>query len=350
MNKKSAHLILIINPMVVLYLEDLLTTLDNQCNSTQDFYIIEFYTRKLLSDDKTINIKSKYNGRIHVSSFVYNSSFVKYLAYLYLVIIFIRKFVNNFEEINFYIAHPNHILTNYIFFELSKLSHISVNQIPDGIANYYNVNTDAYESRMFQKKILAFALGLKYYRYKGLYLGTDLNVFSKYYYYGISYANVNLLHQQSICSVALKKTNESAEFALLIGQDVSLDNSIVYFNIVEQIVICLSKRYGKVHYKPHPSEKLSLEQMARLTKHSCDVVNFDGIVEEIMYKYKVCVGFFSSSLFNGKIMHGDGLRVITIDGSFILSLLPFIRIEELNSLRNLFVSVGVEVLELEEVL
>ena len=128
--KSSIHIIICFNPMLNIYIADMIKEL-----KISDYFVIEFYPQQIITNITENNLK-RFNS----------TSTREYLRNIKECIRFIEEKVIHYKEVFFYFSHPFHMLSNYFFFLNNSKYHFV--QIPDGIANYYNVTTRSFLSKM----------------------------------------------------------------------------------------------------------------------------------------------------------------------------------------------------------
>jgi hypothetical protein len=347
-SKKGEHdfinVVVMINPMVITYLEQLLHTIDLEQGGQAQFIIVSFYSRNLLTECKRDKLLTVYNGRIMIKNYIAPEKGFNYLLKVKSAIKLINKVAFNYDNLIFYIAHPNHIITNYIYFDLSVKKNISIHQIPDGIANYYYVNVSHYMPRMVIKKIISIFIGIKYTLYNGHYLSGAISRFDRYYYFSTAYHDMPVELQRKINNDNVVIINNS-DGVLIIGQDVSVKYRAIYLQTLQNIIAILGKRFDKINYRAHPAEKMSCNEVVCLSNLGCEIVDRIGVVEDIMGSYKLCIGFYSSALINARYIYGEKLELVTYDGNYITKFLPFIDASELDGLKSVFLSLNISSLE-----
>lgn len=331
--------------MAALYLPSLIETICEENKNKCSFHIIQFYSQNLVTEDLMNSLKSRYGTRLIFSNYIYGKKNWTYFLSLIKAIKKIREIYSQFKKTKFYIAHPNHILTNYIAFHLGRSLFVEVNQIPDGIANFYNVDVKSYRVKMYVKKIISYFLGFEYHLYVGHYLGYEIDIYSKYYFLGKPYANVEL-NKQSLMRIPILRVKEKKGGLLILGQDVAIELAVVYMKYIDALLDRLNLQSGILYYRPHPAEIVSDEFKLFLKRHGCQLLSCDGLAEDVMVEYDHCVGFFSSALVNAKLIYGDALKLTTCDGDFIREILPFVTSSGHIELRKLFNEVGISIIDL----
>ncbi len=157
--KKSVHIIICINPMVDIYLKELIGFIE-----PDDYQVIEFYPRTIIFSHEDIK-KRRFN---HSGPFAYIRDVRKCIHE-------IEEIANTYQAVHFYFAHPFNAVTNYFFF--SKIKKFRFHLIPDGIANYYNVTTRSFLLKMYAKKAVSLITGIPFTQYYGHLTGIDTHKF-----------------------------------------------------------------------------------------------------------------------------------------------------------------------------
>ncbi|MEG2347701.1 MAG: polysialyltransferase family glycosyltransferase [Cetobacterium sp.] len=291
--------IIIVNAMTKFYLKELI----EQINS-KNIVVITLYKNKLLEDIKFIK-------NVSVYEFPYLTLKEQLMQLKRIKKDHISSILEEKKnkEINFYIAQPNHILTNYIYFNLSKDKRISVHQIPDGIANYLKVETKKYFFKMCFKKICSSMIGLKYKIYLGDYLGEKFNNFKTYYYIGDS---PNLSKEKNKKQIILEKKQlevRGLNKIIFLGQGVFPNKS--YYKMLEDVFYDLSNKYEKVYYKAHPAEKETKELQNILKKYKIFFYKERKNSEFLIDEFKNYAAFVSTSYLTLRLVAGNDVKLIS---------------------------------------
>ena len=331
---KNINVILVFNPLTKIYIKQLISKIDNK----EEILIIEFYKKKIIDDIEGIKII-----RLQCE----NS--YKYLINLYKYKTIINKLDRIYNKIKFYFAHPNHIISNYVFFRNNN--NYEYNLIPDGILNYYNITTNKLHSKMNKKRKISRMLGLDYTIYEGHLTGYEFN----------KYKNIYCLHKEDlityITSDNLIKLNinlnsqHKSENILILGQ--THNNSKKYLKLLENcIIFYLNKIHfkescekGNVYYKPHPNEFLDENIKELLNKFNIKIYLENTPAELLISKFNTFIGFTSSVLMNLRIIYGNQYNIYSyIDYKYITDLHSISK-ENLDEIVAVFINKGINVYE-----
>ncbi len=334
------RIVIIVNPMVVFYIKQLLLQI---LQPNEKIIVIEFYRKKLLSEKIIGELKSTFPNSFEFLRYNYQDNYFKYIFYLAKAINKLNFFGH--QHVHFYLAHPNHILTNYIYFTLSKRPLCKVNLIPDGIANFYRASTKSFIIGMVLKKILALFLLVNYRIYLCDYLGIEKRIYSQYFFLG----HPNYSSEINLCQseIKLHKFNKrlssvNQEKIILLGQGVPKKKRIIYLDALKKVLNFIRSKYRfEIVYRPHPSESLSNELISYFYENNIRIDNSDGIAEDIISSYKICCGFFSSAQINCLLMFNAKTEQIIFDGDFMSHIMPFLDdIGRKKDLISIFTSLG----------
>ena len=336
------HLIIIINPLPKLYIESLIKKV---AINKDDVYIFTFYKKVLISTDFKEHIKNINKGvNIKFYDYIYQNLLIRYL--------FLLKCILKINTISdkssvYYIVHPNHIITNYILFTLAPKYSSEVNLIPDGIANYYSVDIKPYKKNMFFKSLVSRLALIRYKNYTGDYIGLEEDLYEKHFYIN-PYIPVSSKSSKKIpLQIPFYENKDIVNNSLLIlGFDFKpKELAKEYIKVYKKF---LDKREGVfkiIHYKPHPSENISKELFIFLNSFNIKIIENDAIAEDIMHKYSSVIGIFSSSLVNARIM-SNRINLICLYPSCIKLFMPFVSLNELNKLNNIFKKLNIEIVRI----
>jgi hypothetical protein len=340
-----AHVIVIVNPMVALYLLPLLSTI---ARHDEKVIVIEFYKNPVLHPDVLAEIRQKFSAQIF--QYNYGDSTVRYLKML-----IAAKRVSDGCSRSFlcswYIAHPNHILTNHVAFSLHERFQSKLYLIPDGLANCYRVSLEPYRKKMMAKKILARVILMRYRIYTGDYLGQELGIYDAQFYVGARSRQCAVALSQ--IELALPKRDLEPFYSrsgrvLFVGFDVRAEIRSAYLLLLSKALVLLVSRGFRVFYRPHPMERLCSETKALLMRRGVEVADVPSLrAEEHVCSFQVCAGFFSSALINVKLIYQDQLEVICFDSALMAEMLPFMPAEQRVSVEFLLKTLGVTLVMLD---
>jgi len=339
------HVVIIVNPMVVFYLENLL---DLVVEKNHKVVIIEFYKNSIINETITNKLKDNYSDRFHFFKFEHKGNLFKYIFLLYRAFKVLVNIVS-LESTKYYIAQPNHILTNYVYFELSNRNFTSVNLIPDGVANYYEVPVSSYLKLMYFKKVLSMFLGYSYKIYKDDYFGVSEGFYSKYYYIALKYSGIPYHFQQIELKPTKCRSNPNpSRFGkvILLGFDVSKKNEDKYMSVLDKTFNNIKNTEKIIYYRPHPRENVTKELISVLKKNNIFITSRSGVAEDFIGEFEKCYGFYSSVLINTRYRYGDTVEVCCVDGDFILDFMPFMNLKERLKLQEIMKSLGIIFLNL----
>lgn len=337
------HIIIIVNPMVALYL---LHLIESVYKSEDQIKIVEFYQKPLLNSKQKQQLHEKYSDYVKIESYICKPYSFGYFFHL-------RKELKKLRELDsmggracFYIAQPNHILTNYVYFSLNGSDRIDIHLIPDGIANYYAVSVSSYKKKMILKKIYSLALGFNYKMYYGDYLGIDYGIYKSVYYLNIKSKYIPKFWNQIKINMPITIPNKSGVDLLILGQDVAKGSEDLYLKIVS-LILKINNSF-RIDYRPHPAEIVNKELEKLFEKNNVKILKNTGIAENITCKYAKCVGFLSSALFNTALLCGNWVRIESYYGDFIKDFIPMLTDKSIIELNHLFAKVGIKVTIIDE--
>jgi hypothetical protein len=295
-NTNALHLVIAINPMVDIYLIDLIKRF-----SPEPFEIIEFYPRRIISS---------YSGP-HIRRYIHSHRY-EYFRDLKKCIADINIITESYETVHFYFAHVYNAVTNHFFF--SGLEKYKFHLIPDGIANYYRVTTQRFFTRMLLKKILSFLNGIKYTLYSGHLTGIETHKFESV----IALEEKGLISSGSPVeklqlSWQKREKNTIDRQLLILGQ--YYENFRQYRTTYAAIFDYTQEHYSGTHrffFKPHPNEKVKPEFLDLLKRYDIKKVVADRPVEFYARDYDIIVSEASSALSNIRIIYGDEILCIGI--------------------------------------
>jgi len=293
------------------------------------FIVIEFYSREIINCIE----------QERVFRFLYGKSKFKYFIELLRAKSLINRIFSSYANVDFYFSHPMHILSNYIFF--SSLSNINFYMIPDGIANYYEVNTYRYIKKMIIKKIISFFVGIKYKIYKdhitGYNVGNYIGAYSLSCDFFLFDKKPELISSKKIFTIKEENKNK----ILILGQPSS--GGMFYINYIEKIVS--SFKNNEFFYKPHPAENLSKQFIKWLCVNHIEIIRTNSSAEDLAGEFYVFVSSVSSGLFSIKLIYGSNVVCISFVQKNMMEELFSITGKDLVMIKNKFLSVGVEVNE-----
>lgn len=293
--KSSIHIIICFNPMLNIYIADMIKEL-----KISDYFVIEFYPQQIITNITENNLK-RFNS----------TSTREYLRNIKECIRFIEKKVVPYKEVFFYFSHPFHMLSNYFFFLNNSKYHFV--QIPDGIANYYNVTTRSFLSKMLLKKIASFFINIKYSLYSGHLTAVEKN---KYEYIITLYEkglirNGNVIRKIELSNQTKNADQEKSNNILILGQ--SYKNYYLYqktYSKIFEYVISNFKSDSNIFYKNHPNENINQHFKDLLSNYKINILSTQKQVELIAANYNTVISEVSSALFNLKILYGDKIHCI----------------------------------------
>lgn len=293
--KTEIHIFICFNPMVNIYISALIRQL-----KLSEYLVVEFYSNQIITNVKEEKVKR----------YIYSGTF-DYLRNLKNCVQFINKETESYNRVYFYFSHPFHMLSNTYFFSGNRKFHFV--QIPDGIANYYNVTTLNFLPTMLVKKITSIFIHLKYSMYLGHLTGVQCG---KYDYLITLYEKgfINAGQKTRLISIDDKKNQLNgvrAKNILVLGQ--SYKNykyyRSTYLNIFNFIESEFESQF-KIYYKKHPNENLNNDFMNLLRKYNIEMENNNKQVELFGQIYKTIISEASSALFNLKILYGEKIDCI----------------------------------------
>lgn len=295
-NTKALHVVIAINPMVDIYLIDLIKRF-----SSEAYEVIEFYPRRIILSYSGAAIK-RY---IHPQ----RSEYFRDLA---TCIEDITKITGSYETVHFYFAHVFNAVTNHFFF--SGIKKYKFHLIPDGIANYYRVTTQRFFTRMLLKKFFSLLNGIRYTLYFGHLTGIDTHKFESVIALeekGLISDGSQVERLQLSWQKRQKKTTDQQ--LLILGQ--YYENFQYYRKTYLTIFEYIHEQYSgsyRFFYKPHPNEKIKPEFLDLLKRYGITKVMTDRPVEFYAREYDIIVSEASSALSNIRIIYGDEILCIAI--------------------------------------
>jgi hypothetical protein len=346
---KKLAFILVICPFTALYLPNLLMLLDSEFD---EVVVLQFYSRNLLDQhqDNDIYGKAKY------ISFIHAGNMFKYYECTARAINFIKRASMSGRTVSYFIPHPNHILTNFIYFSVG-LSHVggsvnianlgngSIVLIPDGLANYYSPKLRPYMFTMIGKFLLCCTLGFVYRIYRGNYIYPSEMKYS----FGILFSkesvtdslpNFSLLKINSISSSESGACPSRVNTVLLLGGFVANlpCDFLEYFDIITRFFSTVSDGNLRLFYKPHPNEPPALSSLLMQRLPAVEFIDKAQKIELTSSKYARIYSFYSSALLNIRIISSrPEPDLYCLDSAVIRAkLLPAIPAEAYGKIHKLF--------------
>lgn len=316
--------IVVVSPMAAFYLEKLVS---QYCGGFERVYVLEIYEKKLILDSDFFTL----------IRFNYQNKFDRLLAF-YRAVKYINKIVARHLSFAFFIAHPMHLVTNYVA-RLCRRKNFELNMIPDGVVNYYHCPVSRFKKSIYIKRCFSPFLAMGFFDLRDDCLGFDV----------FSYATVFSLARKNLivgdCKVVklIKFDDVSSEkrssSGLVIGQRFDGISSMVIFDIIRSMVSCLRERgASEVYYKPHPSEVIDELFVVFLNSLDVKLCGDKETAEFLVDKYMFFGSVASSALANIKIISPSSVCV-----AFICFAYRIIPASQVLAIRSYFEGLGVDV-------
>lgn len=224
--------------------------------------------------------------------------FVKYLLAAKQIKIILKK-----ENTIYYIPHALNPLTNHIFFHPSTPD---ICVYSDGIANYYDANTELFSTAWHNKKrLIAKLIGLENTTFKGHITATNIRKAKcGYFFHPENIAHINH-YEKTIPLENLLKINLITPIKgriLLLDQPLERlkerDGEYLKASILEHLLNLGSE----IYYKPHHDQTT---KSIDTTIYNIKTINSKDSAEELIpiIKPQYVISFFSSALINIKLLH-----------------------------------------------
>jgi hypothetical protein len=293
--KGEIHIFICFNPMPNIYIANLIAQLE-----IKTYRVIEFYSKPVITTVDPGYLK-RFN---HHNKILYARDIRSAVKY-------ILSIIQPYQNVTFYFSHPFNAVANYFFFRDDPSYHYI--QIPDGIANYYQITTRSFILKMILKKIVGWLIGIPY----SLYFTHLTGIMESKFDQIITFHETGLIHNgQEIIKLKLdwalqKSTVEKRNKILILGQ--SYKNFMIYYNTYEQIFKYIQVTYGTnydIVYKCHPNEVVTSRFAALLHRYHISILDRKEQVEFFALEYGIIISEASSALLNIKIIYGDQVHCI----------------------------------------
>ncbi|MCS3841742.1 alpha-2,8-polysialyltransferase family protein [Microbacterium sp. AK031] len=290
---RPSSVILVVNPMPRLYIESLASTLLERGNVR----VLTFY-RSPLFDDALRERLTALGAELTQFTFVgLFDEFVQLRKAAALLKAWLRR-----PRTTVFHCQPNHFLTNYATFGLSARQKVSVNLMPDGVANFYETNTAPYERAMRIKQLIAPLAGLSFTPYSGDYLALATGGYGEYWYFGDPGLMDSHLRVREFPAPA-RPASAQAHIdtrTLFLGQPTS--GTDLFDDTYHELLSRIIKRYPGAVYKPHPAERFDDARRSFLTSLGFAILETDLPAEWIAADFTRVIGVVSSVLFNVRLL------------------------------------------------
>lgn len=294
--RKKIHVFICINPIVNIYIDGILEKID--CIN-EKVLIIEFYPTQIMS---------KKSSRNNCSFLRYNySNKWEYFLFLIRYKSKVDSIIKKYQKKIFYFSHPLHLTTNFIFF--SKIHNLSLNLIPDGIASYYNAQTDRFYKKMILKKIIGLFTGIPYTIYYNHITNYEQKSYKKIYYLNKNKIVTSGKDMEKIELPELPEVIKDTRKVIILGTTFIDENS--FRNYIENIlrIIAINEPEGiEVYYKNHPSDFQSIKLKKYLKDRKVQTLITNSQAELMAHKYKSIYSTISSALYNVKLFYGTKIN------------------------------------------
>lgn len=257
---------------------------------------------------------------------------------------YVRKILAT-EQSDVFLANPNEAITNWLCFPKTKEAHPNVRLMltPEGISNFYLPIIRKHDRQSNGYRLACKALMIPFQENRGLVLGFGAVPYSKYWYVG----------NPGITGRFMKTRNfhvQRPEVAIPIQQRTWIflgipslrgDALAEYQNILAKALLLSG---GRLHYKPHPHEKISKKTQSMLHNAGAIITNSLLPAEYLALSYQTVAGILSSSLLNLRLLgwHEDVRCILELSTLSRLTGRPDVEIAELV---DIFKSVGITNLE-----
>lgn len=200
-------------------------------------------------------------------------------------------------------VHPNQFLTNWISFDRKRRAALGVrlNLMPDGLANYYVAKMNSYDRPTTNARLSNAMLGIPYHPNTGTVLGLESLDYRSYWYVGSPGVMGDFMptHAFDVAKPPLAEPLRPDTWLFLGQPSAGEQFDHVYRRLLAAVV---DKSNGKVHYKPHPFEKLTDDVVTTLEQMGFVLVHSDLPAEQLGLSYGFVSGVLSSALVNLRVL------------------------------------------------
>lgn len=315
--------IIVVSPMAAFYIENLVS---QYCGRFDNVYVVEVYWKEIVRDSNSFKL----------FRFVHGNGISK-LASVRSAVKCIDTLVASHGGGAFFIAHPMHLVTNYVA-RFCKKNNMELNLVPDGIINYYPCSVNQFRSAIFIKRFLSPLLLLGFFDLHNDCLGFD--AFSYKAIFSLTKKNLIVGDCKVVNVIDFIESEDgvSRNAGLIIGQPLNLP----FFKLRDAIfkmVCCLRSRgVSDISYKPHPSERVDDLLFGYLKELEVRLCEGGQTAEFLVGEYMYFCSLASSALANIKIISPSSVCI-----AFISYFEGDASGRQLQAIRSYFEGVGVEI-------
>ncbi len=215
-----------------------------------------------------------------------------------------------------FVANPNEALTNWLAFDDKARTDLgaSLKLVPEGISNFYLATVQESDRQSTLYRVGTRALGIRLRENRELVLGLGEVPYEEYWYAGSAGLMPGYMPTRRFDVPKPKPAQQfQAGTWLFLGQSQREPGFDGAYGDVLRAVVRASE--GAVHYKPHPHEALTDDELAALAALGIEIVQTGESSEQLSLSYSTVAGILSSTLLNLAMLgwHGDTRAVFDLD-------------------------------------